>query len=201
MKKSTKNYVVIGIALLVLTLGTAHYAGYLTWFMPSNQIKVTDTTIDYYVSISGNSWKVDLRDSAGNLVNSASGTSYGYHSFPRPPAGTYYLSVWCFYGSSTCTSNNVETVIVPPLYTPTPVPTLNPIVTTPQPVVTTIQPTPIPTVTVVTYPESDITPTPVVVATESTVTTVANIQKIQTITGIELLDKLINAILMYLRSL
>jgi len=99
------------------------------WFMPAGYIKVTDTAIEFYVGISGESWRVDLRDINQNLVAQKSGYSYGYHSFSRPPAGTYYLSIWCFYGSSTCTSNNVETVIVPEIMIPTTV-SLSPSVST-----------------------------------------------------------------------
>ncbi len=137
----------------------------LSWFMPANQITVTDTGINYYVSISGESWRADLKDGAGNLISSQSGSSYGWHTFPRPPAGTYYLSIWCFYGSSSCTSNNVETVVVPQLSAPSPTTTTPAPTAPPAPTASaTASATDAPTVTPPAAPVINFIPEPIATA-------------------------------------
>lgn len=130
------------ICLIALTVNTGasplddfsnwvkKYAQPDTWFLPANEITVTDTGIQYYVSISGNSWRADLTNDLGVLISSQSGSSYGYHIFSRPPGGQYYrITVYCFYGSSTCAGEGGERFFVPELVQATPTPTVQPTIT------------------------------------------------------------------------
>jgi hypothetical protein len=114
-----------------------------SWGLPSERIKITDTEIQFYVSISNENWRIDMTErDTGALVQSRSGFSYGTASFNRPAKQGYYrLTVYCFYTSrSVCTGENFEDIYIPakssayispmvtpivtPIYgTPTPSPT------------------------------------------------------------------------------
>lgn len=111
----------------------------LSWFMPTQYVKVTDTSIEYYVGVSGNCWKTFLKDSSGNVINTQSGCSYGTQTFPRPTVeGTYNICILPDYKPSSY-------VECEPVYVPAKIisiPTL-----TPSPTLT--QPTTSPTTTLI----------------------------------------------------
>jgi len=140
-RKETMKQLIVVVSIVILVSVIFFYGvgtNPASWFMPADKIILTDTTIDFYIGLSGNSWRADLSDSTGKVIQSVSGASYGTHSFTRPDIeGTYTLKIWCFYGSSACTERNTETIFVPAKAVVTPAPTPTPTIT---PDVTSLEP-------------------------------------------------------------
>lgn len=134
--KHNKNIILVtGALLFIFVLISGINLSPASWFMPTKYVKVTDTSIEYYVGVSGNCWTTTLKDPSGIAINTQKGCSYGTHSFPRPEAeGTYKICILPDYKPSSYVE--CEPVFVPAKVVATPVVT-TPAVTTPAVTLTT----------------------------------------------------------------
>lgn len=80
---------------------------------------VLDMTVNLYISVSGESWSIKLKDSRGTVEASISGYGYNYYSLTATSYGSHTLELTCNWNAENpC---EVCPVDIPPVYsTPKP---------------------------------------------------------------------------------
>lgn len=86
------------------------------WWM--RNISVSDKTVNFYISISGNSWTCRLLDASGNIEDAVSGVGYGNFALHATTYGSHTLSLNCNWN----TGNPCE---VCPVNIPAPLPPIS----------------------------------------------------------------------------